>query len=324
MQERTGELGWDDVRTVLAVVRAGSLSRAARALAVEHSTVFRRIEDIERRMGVRLFERQRSGYVATAHGETVAEAGVQMEQAALAAERRVLGADERLVGQVKIATSESLASHLLPEALQSFAERHAEIELEIEISNRPVDLDRREADMAVRATVEPPDTLIGRQLGEIRYAVYVSPAWLDDDGNPPSLDEVPWVSLNDRLMNLLPAQWLRTAMPRARSRLRFDSMMAVLHNVAAGTGAGVLPIFAAARMPGLVRITPPIENLAVPIWVLHHPDTRGSARVRALANHLAETVPTHLAELMDQGQRCQIMAECPVEKLRKRATAVHE
>src|SRR4051812_12583573 len=98
LQERTGQLAWEDLRTVLAVARAGSLSGAARVLTVEHSTVFRRVEGIERRLGIRLFERARSGYLTTAHGDAVVDAAQVMEEAAIAAERRLLGADAQRAG----------------------------------------------------------------------------------------------------------------------------------------------------------------------------------------------------------------------------------
>jgi DNA-binding transcriptional LysR family regulator len=123
----SGQLAWDDLRTVLAIVRSGSLSGAARVLDIEHSTVFRRLEDIERRLGTTLFERSRSGYLANAHGEAVADAARVMEEAALGAERRVLGADRRLTGTVRIATSEMLGAYLLPRLLEEFLDAHPEI-----------------------------------------------------------------------------------------------------------------------------------------------------------------------------------------------------
>src|SRR5262245_42515342 len=104
LQKRTAALGWDDLRCVLEIARAGSLSGAARALGVEHSTVFRRLNAIEKRLGARLFERTRTGYVPTANGELTAAAASAMEAEALGIERRLLGADERLSGVVRLAT----------------------------------------------------------------------------------------------------------------------------------------------------------------------------------------------------------------------------
>ena len=167
LQKRTGELPWDDLRCVLAIARAGSLSGAARELGIEHSTVFRRLNSVEKRLGVRLFERSPRGYTPTACGELAAAAAGAMESEALGVERRMLGADARLTGVVRLATSELFAGFLLPRVLKQFLEAHPGVEVETHIASRMVDLTRREADLALRATVSPPEHLPGRSaIGE--------------------------------------------------------------------------------------------------------------------------------------------------------------
>src|SRR6185503_1649636 len=172
LQERTGALDWDELRTVLAVARAGSLAGAARELSVRHSTVFRRIEAAEKRLGSRLFERGRNGWSANARGEAVAGAAAEMEVAALGAERAIHGADDRLEGVIRIATSELLAGYLLPPLFARFLAEQTGVEIEVDVSNRSVDLTRREADLALRATLQPPEALVGRQVGLMRYAAF--------------------------------------------------------------------------------------------------------------------------------------------------------
>src|SRR5258708_38556919 len=105
---RTANLDWESLRTVLAVRRARSLAGAARALELQHSTVYRRIEEVERRLGQPLFDRHRGGWTANALGETAARAAEAMEQAALAAERRLLCTDARLESHVRVAACETL------------------------------------------------------------------------------------------------------------------------------------------------------------------------------------------------------------------------
>src|SRR5262245_61901307 len=124
LQKRTSAIDWDALRTVLAVARAGTLAGAARALDVRHSTVFRRVEDAERRLGVRLFGRSRTGWAPNAHGEAVARAAEEMEVAALGAARAIVGADARLQGVIRIATSELLAAYLLPRLFTRFIAKH--------------------------------------------------------------------------------------------------------------------------------------------------------------------------------------------------------
>src|ERR1044072_1899677 len=96
LQKRTRSLAWDDLRCVLAIARTGSLSGAARSLGVGHSTVFRRLNAIERRLGVTLFDRTREGYSVTASGELAVASASAMEIEALAVERRMLDTAGRI------------------------------------------------------------------------------------------------------------------------------------------------------------------------------------------------------------------------------------
>ena len=311
LQERTGTFDWNDLRTVLAVARAGSLAGAARELGLRHSTVFRRIEDAERRLGARLFERARSGWTPNAQGESVARAAAEMETAALSAERSVSGADERLEGVIRVATSELLAAYLLMPLLARFLAEHPGIEIEADVSNRNVDLTRREADLALRATVQPPETLVGRRVAVMRYAVYASRRVVGRRRGLPVLAELPWVGFDERIAHYQIARWFREALPQVRPRLRLDSMPALLKAAAAGVGAVLLPTFAGAQEPALLRVTPAIEGPEMGLWLLNHPDVRGNARVRALSAFLAQAVPVELERLAEAGATCKSLAACP-------------
>jgi DNA-binding transcriptional LysR family regulator len=296
LQKSTAPLAWDDLRTVLAVAREGSLSGAARVLQVEHSTVFRRIKGIERRFGAALFERARNGYTATAHGEVVAEAARSMEEAALTAERRVMGADVRLSGVVRIATTEMFASYLLPRVLPAFLEAHPDIEIEIGVSTSNVDLTRREADLALRASNQPPEHLYGREVGELRYAVFAHRRFFKGSKTP-ALEDLPLVGFDESLRHLDIARWLQTRLPGARARLRSDSVIAMMQAAVAGIGAAALPLFAADHHSDLRRLTEVLERPRVRLWVLNHAEMRENARVRALSRHLALELPATLALL---------------------------
>ena len=320
LQERTGTLDWNDLRTVLAVARAGSLAGAARALDLRHSTVFRRIEQAERRLGSRLFERSRSGWSPNPQGEAVARAAADMESAALGAERAISGADARLEGTIRIATSELLAGHLLLPLLRPFLAEHPGIEIECDVSNRNVDQTRREADLALRATPQPPDTLVGRRIGSMRYAVYASKALIGKRSGAPVLGDLPWVGFDERIAHFQIAQWFRQALPNVRPRLRLDSMSALMKAAAAGIGAVLLPTFAAAQEPALVRVTEEIDGPEMGLWLLSHPDVRGNARVRALATHLAQAVPLEIQRLMRSGATCKTFAACPLAGHARRGT----
>ena len=292
LQERTGPLAWDDLRCVLTIARTGSLSGAARALRIEHSTVFRRLNGIEKRLGVKLFERTRSGYRPTASGETVAAAAGGMEAQALVIERQIVEGSARMAGVIRLATSELLAGFLLPGPLREFLQLHPGIEIELDVSNRAVDLMRREADVALRATNTPPDHLIGRRVGELRYAVY-GVRGMAAAGAP--LGTLPWLGYDESIAHLSIAQWQRTQVPDAPPRVRFNSLAPMLQAAADGLGIAALPLFAADRYQSLSRLTPVLDQPRKKLWVLCHKDMRENARVRALWQHLARSLPHVLA-----------------------------
>lgn len=319
LHKRTSSLDWESLRTVLAVVRAGSLAGAARALDLRHSTIFRRIEEVERRLGQPLFERDRGGWTANDLGETAARAAQAMEDAALEAERRLLGADGRLSGVVRVATSEMLGGYLLPRLVQSFLAEHPAMEVEFDVSNRNLDLTRREADLAIRATMDPPEALIGRKLATMGYAIYAPPSLLTK-GKAPELEQLPWIGFDERMAQMQVGRWFARALPDVRPRFRMDSFATMLRAAASGAGAAVLPTFAGSQEPRLVRITEVVPDVHMDLWLLTHPDMRRNARVHALGDHLAATIPVEMEQILKRGARNAKFAPCPMQR-RARARA---
>jgi DNA-binding transcriptional LysR family regulator len=297
LQKSTGVLSWDELRTILEVARTGSLSGAARVLNVEHSTVHRRLAAAEKRIKLRLFDRTRTGYEARTHAETLVEAARVMEEAVLAAERRVLGADERLTGDIHLGASEVLGSYLVPQLVKGFLARHPAIRIDIGITNRSIDLTRREADLALRVTESPPEHLIARRVGTITYAAYAAPGLLRGKRAKARLAELPWLGFEDALFEVTQARWLRAHPPRHALRTRWGSLISMIHAAEAGLGVAALTCLAAAQHRGLVRVSDVLGE--IPLYLLTHPDVRGNARARALSQYFAEEAPAMIARLSE-------------------------
>ncbi|MEN8196747.1 MAG: LysR family transcriptional regulator, partial [Pseudomonadota bacterium] len=171
-------MDWDDLRFFLAVAHKGSIRAAAAALGVNHSTVSRRIDGFERKLGVRLFERLPTGYLVTPAGEDMMQSARRMEEEAAAIDRRVAGRDHRLSGPLRVTMPDSLAQKLLMPDIVAFSDRHPEIELELVISYVFADLNKREADVAIRMANDPPGHLVGRRVVRQAKAVYASRDYL--------------------------------------------------------------------------------------------------------------------------------------------------
>lgn len=278
---------WNDLRLVLAICRSGTLSGAARLLDVNHSTVFRRINAIEKRLNVRLFDRQPNGYVMTEAGEAVRRSAERIDAEVNELSLGLLGRDLLLKGPLRVTSPEGIARRVLSPHLTAFCENHPEIEMDLVITSSALRLSRREADIAIRVTRQPPDNYIGRRICKFRFCMYASARYLDQHGNS-SLPEQRWVLTDDGFDLLPPGVWKSDDRSAARIVFSSNSAAAVIDAAKSGLGIAPLPCFLGDAEDGLVRYLDPIENLTMDLWVLTHPDLRQTARVAKLMAFLTE------------------------------------
>ncbi|MDE2363212.1 MAG: LysR family transcriptional regulator [Hyphomicrobiales bacterium] len=277
-------MNWDDFRLVRAIAEAKSLVGAADSLGLNHSTVFRRLGQIEGDLGRSLFERSRSGYAATSAGEEMVALANRMSDGVLEFERRLAGQDERPRGELRVTTTDSLYSSLLAPMIADFLTAYPEISVEIIVSNAALNLSRRDADVAIRATAEPPDTLIGRKVGSMAWGVYAKAgsAFAKMDPLGP---EALYVGFASPMEELAAAQWISQNVPPARVVARVNTMHIAAVSAAAGIGIAVVPRVVGDAMPDLVRLDVEIPTTSA-LWLLTHADLKGAARVRAFMDHV--------------------------------------
>ncbi len=280
-------LRWDDLRVFLLLARHGSARAAGSELGIAHSTVARRLEDFEARLGTTLFDRVASGYVITATGERLREHAEEMERTALAAERLVAGEDERLEGDVRVTLPLSLATGPLMVDLVAFAARYPLIDLELETSDSLLDIARREADIAIRFQrlgEAPPDQLIGRHVGVSCNAAYATVAYLAAHPPEEAASQARWLGWNEGVRR---PPWIgATALPHLSSRHRLPDPLLQLHAARAGAGIALIPCMLGDADDALVRV-PGSEPVALfDIWILSHPGLRDMARLRAMRDFL--------------------------------------
>jgi len=292
---------WDDLRYVLAVRRAGSLSRAAANLGVTHTTVGRRVRAIEQRLGVQLFDRTPEGYVPTAAGQDIGEVAERLEDEVLSVEGRVLGRDAELRGQLRVSTLDFIFAHYHA-AFCSFIERYPSVELTVTAPEDEVSLTRREADVALRMSNSPPESLVGRKVGRIEFAVYASEALAERVGPDASYGDFPWISWDERLTASWLDAWLAQHAPGAKIVLRMDGSTPVLRTcVSAGIGVHFLPCFEADADPSLRRVGKVQTEFGRDLWLLTLPDLRSNTRIRAFMDHMEEALRPSRAALAGKG-----------------------
>jgi DNA-binding transcriptional LysR family regulator len=290
---------WDDVRYVLAIARGGSLAAASKALGVSAPTVGRRLDALEAALGARLFLRRKSGFIATDAGASfVARAeGVELSMREL--ERGVAGFDERTERPVRVATFDTGAHDLLVPELPRFFERHPHIRLEFVIGQQTAGLARGEAHLALRTFTSEDSDLLVRKVGSLAFALYRARA----PGPKPALEpwpELPVVMWDDSLAHLLTSRWLREHVPARLRRLSFNNFQGQLAAVRAGAGAGLLPCLVGDQDPRLERLSPPLEALLRPLYLVQLPELRASARVRAVAEFVVDVVGRRRAALLGE------------------------
>lgn len=281
---------WDDLRYVLAVAAEGSLAGAARALGVNHTTVLRRVNAFEERLGLRLFERLPTGYFLTSGGAELIEAARLMEDTVATLERRLAGQDRRLAGAVRVTTTDTLADMLLPPILVAFRAKHPRIQVELILSNEAFNLAKRAADVAIRPADNPPEGLIGRRVSAIAFAVYAGRGYLAQHGKIEDLSSHAWLAPTDDLGTTSVAQWMRVEVPKVEIALKANSLLALRQAAAANLGLAALPCYLGDSSHELVRVRPPIPAMATALWLLTHEDLRRTARVRAFTEFVAAAI----------------------------------
>ena len=282
---------WDDLRVFLAVARAGSLSGAARSLGVNHSTVFRRIAGFEEMLGVRLFERLPNGYALTPVGEETLSIVERIEGDVAMLDRTVTGQDLRLSGTVRITATDMLVFWLLPGHLRRFRAAYPGIEVEIVVGNEALNLSRRETDIALRIGNTPPETLVGRRVGRLEFAVYGAPDYLaarpGDD-----LTRHDWIGLDSAHAPLI--RRFEQFLPGVRPAVRSNSVACTVRLAKAGLGLAVLPCAIADLKPDLIRFAEVPETFTLDLWLLTHEDLRHTARIRAVLDFLTPALAESL------------------------------
>jgi len=279
-------VSWDDFRLIKAIADHRSLTGAAEALGVNHSTVFRRLADTEKRLGMPLFERHRTGYGLTPAGEEMVALAERMDRDVTSFSRKLAGQTLTPSGEVRVTTNDTLLVHLLMPVIATFRKAYADIRVDVVLSNQALNLSKRDADIAIRATDNPPETLVGRRVAAIVWAVYGRAIDFPEASGgagiaPASLFGHDWVSLGDQFGHLKAARYVREHVPPEHVALKINTVLGLAEAVAEGIGVGPLPCFIADRNPALVRLTAHNPEFSTGLWLLTHPDLRASPRIRA-------------------------------------------
>lgn len=276
---------WDDLRVFLAVAREGSISGAARRLSVQHSTVSRRMRALEEKLATRLIERRKSGYELTEAGEELKLSALKMEREVLEFESALSGLEEAPAGELVVSAINNMASSILMPLFVRFSRNYPEIRLHVQVSNKYVSLAERDADVAIRLTDTPQETLVGRRLVTVASTVYGRRDVVAGirEGRADPL----WLGIECCGFH---QSWTKRAVPDGAHRLWVDDTLLTLAALREGAGLAYLPCFMGDSDPELARFCPPDPELDLGLWLLYHPDLRRTQRVRLFRDHMTREI----------------------------------
>jgi len=285
---------WDDLRTVLMLVRHGSLAGAAAELEVNYTTVARRVRRAEETLDIALFERLADGYRPTHAAQMIAVQASEMERTEHALMRQIQGAESELSGVLTVTAPQLLIAYFLAPMIDTFTRAYPKIDLRILASNELLDLTRREADLAIRISRNPGNTLTGVRLLQQDNAsfanVEVAERILAEPG-----EMIDWVVF-DTTPDV--PKGINRAFPNNRVRMRFDDMVAMVGAAQAGLGVVRMPMFLGRASSGLVQVPVLPPQPYADIWMVGHPDVWPSRKLRAFREVLVPFCKTRRGDFV--------------------------
>ncbi|MBB3047664.1 DNA-binding transcriptional LysR family regulator [Litorivivens lipolytica] len=280
-------MNWDDLRYFLAAVRGGTFSAAAEELAVNRTTVARRITQLERRLGQALFVHQHNQYQLSQFGEELYRQASRLEKDLLSLEEQLGLGEERLEGQLRIAAPLGLGPEFINE-LSQFSLAYPQVRWELLNTLDPIAaLNHRKADVAIAVSNTCPPHIRGHFLGEMGRAVYASKSYLKRIPAETPLAQHHWIGWGKDLAESQAAKWIARELPDTVYKpAEVNSWNAILAAVKSGLGVAHLWCFLADSDRQLTPIRPPDEELSMGLWLMRPANIPANARVKAFITTL--------------------------------------
>lgn len=293
-------LGLEDLPLVLALARRRTLAGAAEALDVDVSTVFRRLNRLEQGIRVRLFDRSPHGYQPTDAGRRALESAERLETELQALDRDITGRDQALCGKVRVTASETLAYRVLPPQIARFRAAHPGIDVELAIDNRVLDLQRREADVALRVRRPTDPDLYGRRLATVAWAIYAA----RDYPTPLKRTRGAWdfaphtvIGWEEGARQVAASEWLATHVPASRVLYRSNSLLNHMMATRAGVGIAMLPCYLGDAEADLKRLTAVLDEPTSELWIVTHKALKDTARIRAFLTLVGDGIAAQRVQM---------------------------
>jgi DNA-binding transcriptional LysR family regulator len=283
---------WDDLKIVLAVSRSGTMSGAAKLLNVQHSTISRRVKALERQLGTNLVRRNKGAYELTRAGQKIRDAALRMEKEITGIDGALLKEDDPLQGVLRVTTINSLASTILMPMFAAFSRAHPQIELHVMVSSDTANLTNREADVAIRLSNAPPDTLIGKRVATVASTVYGRADYLDEVAAGKS--ELKWLGVSCCGFH---ESWTKQTSGSGKHAFNSDEALLTISALREGLGVSYLACHIGDTEPTLRRYCEPDSRFDLGMWILTHPESRSNIRVMTFRDFMLRQIQAQQHQL---------------------------
>ena len=289
---------WDEIRTAFQVARLGTVSGAAEVLGVHHATVIRHIDALEKRLGVRLFQRHARGYAATEAGRDLLGVAQATEEQFSQLSSRIKGQGETVTGELVVTSITGLADLLTP-VMASFQAEHPGLIVRFLTDMRLFRLDYGEAHVAIRAGAQPqePDN-VAQPLVRLRTGLYAARSYVDAYGLPKGIEDFPkhrFVTVDSAEPRAPFSRWLRDAVPIECLTYLATEPASLEAALRSGAGIGFLAARLAEADPNLVEVLPPRTEWESPLWIVTHVDLHRTLKVQSFLTHLKKSAQAWVA-----------------------------
>ncbi|MCR9156042.1 MAG: LysR family transcriptional regulator [Rhodobacteraceae bacterium] len=291
-------MDWDKLRIFHAVADAGSLTHAGDTLHLSQSAVSRQVRALEESLNTVLFHRHARGLILTEQGELLFDATRSMNKRIEAATARIRDSEEEVFGELRVTTTIGFGSLWLAPRLPKLYEKYPDLNIDLMLEERVLDLPMREADVAVRMKEPSQADLIRKKLMSIRMRLYASPEYLAQNGTPETIEDM----AKHRLICQNPrAAQVSAGMIMVQQLLAYDikstltvnNYFGVLQSVLSGLGIGVLPDYIIEDFPTIKRVLPDVESAEVPVFLAYPEELRQSKRIAAFRDFVQEEIFAH-------------------------------
>lgn len=282
---------WNDYHYLLNLGRYGSLSKAAKRMGISQSTMSRRINELETNTEAKLFKRHPTGFSLTKIGQEIFTRVEKIEEEVLNIQRKLSGQEEKLSGTIRISTSDTLGYYWLPRYIKKFKNLHPDINFDIIITSRYLNLTKREADIVIAPSNKHPDTMIGSILSPIEFRLYASLNYNNLNYLPTKLEELKEHKLilpNDYLRNLKINKLLRQYINEDNIMITSDKISGLYKYCKAGLGIAPLPTYVGNQDCELIEVFYPGEEYNQNIWLLTHPDLKNNSKIKSFMKFMKE------------------------------------